>query len=684
MNREFSSFLPSFPPAKRLSALSISSPTTCSPVLSPDPLPSPPAPMPHLSASRVLFEEGLYSNVTVVLQVPGQIKKSLQLHSHILSKESEVFAALLKGKTDVGDKAITLLEERDANGSQVVEIQCVDASELYAFESSLRLLYTGSWCSDRDFRTASLDARIRRGLDVMSQAGRLSLRGTTTALLQEEITQMCQNQPDLLDKVHRSIMPEDREEDQGILRFDRDALQQLCRVAVLKPEIRDHCELAITRNLYGAKKFRDLRMAQVQISELRPGYIFPPGGQESIYLLKGAPSLPLHAGRATNVEALRHVVNHYTAYNSQQPLRTREFYMIPGEDDDDDDELVAQGSTATLQDATYYRVSFNTGYHWLLDQVIKVQAPFELVILLLKDAVDENSDRSRNVFFGEFASTADGASYLKGVQYIADGLLHAFQDPTLETFRNPGASGSLLNMISYCIASLTDLPPFRARPNASTASDLAAQHQEYPELPTLVIEFFWQVLELALKRPHHLEFVQLLLESITKITPLVPFDVVDRMEERLAELLEETRKKIMEQRGDQAPESTEDAKDKADTATLASKTKEIEVEIENPVASPRTIKALGGGDDFMTNPKRFSEGYRSEVSVGRFDDLDDITSMVSKVSRVSSVLFERPRSSPTVSSSDDEDDEDDESVSSEAQGDDEQDAEAETEAPWMR
>jgi hypothetical protein len=148
--------------------------------------------MAHLSASRVLFEEGLYSDVAVTLQVPGALKKTLHLHSRILSKESDFFAALLSGKNTSTEQAITLLDEKDSNGAQVIEIQCVDASELYAFESSLRLLYTGSWCSDRDFQTSSLDSRIRRGMDVMKQAARLSLKGTTTALLQDEITQMCQ------------------------------------------------------------------------------------------------------------------------------------------------------------------------------------------------------------------------------------------------------------------------------------------------------------------------------------------------------------------------------------------------------------------------------------------------------------------------------------------------------------
>lgn len=106
----------------------------------------------------------------------------------------------------------------------------------------------------------------------------------------------------------KSLRTEDREDDQSILKFDKDALQQMCRVAVKKTEIRDHCELVIARNLYGPKKFRDLRMAEVQLSELRSGYLFPPGGQESIYLLKGAPSLPLHPCRASNVDALRQVI----------------------------------------------------------------------------------------------------------------------------------------------------------------------------------------------------------------------------------------------------------------------------------------------------------------------------------------------------------------------------------------
>ncbi|KAG0218668.1 hypothetical protein BGX33_006422 [Mortierella sp. NVP41] len=680
MNREFSSFLPSFPPSKRLSALTITSPTLLSPkgisspkainspIMAPEPLPSPPTPMPHLSASRVLFEEGLYSDVTIVLQVPGAFKKSLHLHSRILAKESEFFAALLEGKTHLTDKAITLLDERDSQGSQVIEIQCMDAQELYAFESSLRLLYTGSWCSDRDFQTSSLDARLRRGLDVMSQAGRLFLKGTTTALLQEEITQMCQSQPELLEKVSKSLRAEDREDDQAILRFDRDALQQMCRVAVIKVEIRDHCELAIARNLYGSKKFRELRMAEVQLSELRPGYIFPPGGQESIYLLKGAPSLPLHPCRATNVEALRHVVDHYTAYNSQQPLRTREFYVIPTDEDDDDDEDDMRKSTTTLHDVTFYRVAFSTGYQWLMDQVIKVRAPFELIILLLKDAVDENSDRSNNVSFGEFSSTADGDVYLQGVSYIADGLLHAFQDPTLESFRNPGASGSLLNMISYGINSLTDLPPLRPRPKSVNADTYAAHHhQDYPGLSTLVMEFLWQVLELALKRPHHLEFIQLLMDSITKVAPLAPFEVVDRIEERLAELLEETRKKIMEQRGDVGGQVVDEPEeDNAD-----------DDDDEDDVISPR----VSGGrseDGYSSIKGSFSEGHRSEVS-SRFDDPDERRSMVSSVVRVS----DPPRSVSVIGSRKDMDD-----VSSihepEQDDEDEEDAEVETEPAWMR
>lgn len=157
--------------------------------MSPEPTP---APMAHLSASRVLFEEGLYSDVTVTLQVPGSLKKNLHLHARILTKESDFFATLLSGKMDHGEKAISLLDEKDAQGSQRIEIQCADASELYAYESALRLLYTGAWCSDRDFQTSSLDARVRRGMDVLSLATRLSLRGTTTALLQDEVTQMCQ------------------------------------------------------------------------------------------------------------------------------------------------------------------------------------------------------------------------------------------------------------------------------------------------------------------------------------------------------------------------------------------------------------------------------------------------------------------------------------------------------------
>ncbi|KAF9154899.1 hypothetical protein BG015_011682 [Linnemannia schmuckeri] len=653
MNREFSSFLPSFPPSKRLSALTITSPTLLSPkgisspkgfsspVMTPEPLPSPPTPMPHLSASRVLFEEGLYSDVTVILQVPGSFKKSLHLHSRILSKESEVFSALLAGKTNLADKAITLQEECDSQGSQVIEIQCMDAQELYAFESSLRLLYTGSWCSDRDFQTSSLDARLRRGLDVMSQAGRLVLKGTTTALLQEEITQMCQSQPELLEKVSKSLRAEDREDDQAILRFDRDALQQMCRVAVVKVEIRDHCELAIARNLYGSKKFRELRMAEVQLSELRPG--------------------------ATNVEALRHVVDHYTAYNSQQPLRTREFYAIPNDEDDDDDDM--RKSTATLHDVTFYRVAFSTGYQWLMDQVIKIRAPFELIILLLKDAVDENSDRNNNVSFGEFASATDGDVYLQGVSYIADGLLHAFQDPTLESFRNPGASGSLLNMISYGINSLTDLPPLRPRPKSVNADANAAHHhQDYPALSTLVMEFFWQILELALKRPHHLEFIQLLMDSITKIAPLSPFEVVDRIEERLAELLEETRKKIMEQRGDVGGQNEDEGE--------AEDNKE-DSDDDDDIVSPR-VSGGRSDDGFGSIKGSFSEGHRSEVS-SRFDDPDERRSMVSSVVRIS----DPPRSLSVIGTRKDMDD-----ASSihepENEDEDEEEAEAETEPAWMR
>ncbi|KAF9306872.1 hypothetical protein BGZ74_002373 [Mortierella antarctica] len=603
--------------------------------------------MPHLSASRVLFEEGLYSDITVVLQVPGSTKKTLRLHSRILAKESEFFATLLAGKKH-GDKAIALLDEKDPHGSRVIEIQCVDAPELYAFESSLRLLYTGSWCSDRDFQTSSLDARLRRGLDVMSQAARLSLKGSTTALLQEEITTMCQNQPELLEKVSKTLRPEDREDDHAILKFDRDALQAMCRVAVTKVEIRDHCELAIARNLYGPKKFRDLRMSEVQLAELRPGYIFPPGGQESIYLLKGAPSLPLHPCRASNVEALRHVVDYYTAYNSQQPLRTREFYVIPDEDDD------AQKATDS-EKATYYRISFTSGFQWLLDQVIKVRAPFELIILLLRDAVDENADRRNNVYFGEFASATDGDVYLQGVNYIADGLLHAFQDPTLESFRNPGASGSLLNMISYGINSLTDLPPLRARPE-SKAGDI---HQDYPGLSTLVMEFFWQVLELALKRPHHLEFVQLLLDSITRIAPLSPFDVVDRIEERLAELLEETRKRIMEQRGD-ADEGGDDADEDNDGDDEDEEEAKDKLEEEIRIGRERT----------------YSNAVRSDVSNTVYEDFDDRTSMVSSVLLASEPVAGKAAVINTRAK--------DEETASLLQEEPEPELEPEAETPWMR
>ncbi|KAF9217895.1 hypothetical protein BGZ59_008023 [Podila verticillata] len=674
---EFSSFLPSFPPTKRLSALTITSPTTYSPVLSPEPAPLPaPAPMPHLSASRVLFEEGLYSDVSVLLQVPASVKKTLALHSHILTKESEVFAALLAGNKS-GDKAIALLDEKDSHGSQVVEIQCVDAQELYALEASLRLLYTGSWCSDRDFQTTSLDARLRRGLDVMSQAGRLSLKGSTTALLQEEITQMCQNQPELLEKVSKKLRPEDCEDDQAILKFDRDALQAMCRVAITKVEIRDHCELAIARNLYGPKKFRDLRMSsEVDVSNLRPGYLFPPGGQESIYLLKGAPSLPLHRCRATNVEALRHVVDYYTAYNSQQPLRNREYYVVPSEEDEDEDEELGRASTAALHDVRFYRVAFSTGYQWLMDQVIKVRAPFELVILLLKDAVDENADRNNNVSFGEFVSVADGDVYLQGVSYIADGLLHAFQDPSLESFRHPGSSGSLLNMISYGINSLVDLPPLRPKPKSNGDSMSSIHHQDYPALVTLVMEFFWQILELALKRPHHLDFVQLLLDSITKIAPLSPFEVVDRIEERLAELLEESRRKIMEQRGEEQEEGNE-----------VEQQEEEETEDKNSSEKAGDIIRPRVSDDNKSDISKsgsrvaFSDGYRSEVS-GRSDDNDERYSVVSSVllasepsavTRTASVLGNRKDDTSSMHEDEDEDD-----------IDEAEEADADSETPWMR
>ncbi|KAF9095765.1 hypothetical protein BGX23_012693 [Mortierella sp. AD031] len=630
--------------------------------MSPEPTP---VAMPHLSASRVLFEEGLYSDVTVTLQVPGSLKKSLSLHARILTKESDFFAALLAGKKNHTEKAISLLEERDSQGSQRIEIQCADAPELYAYESALRLLYTGSWCSDRDFQTSSLDARIRRGMDVMSLATRLSLKGTTAALLQDEVTQMCQasffSQPELMEKLSKSLRPEDREDDQAILKFDKDALQQMCRVAVTKAEIRDHCELAIARNLYGPKKFRDLRMAEVQLSELRPGYIFPPGGQESIYLLKGAPSLPLHPCRASNVEALRQVVDYYTAYNSQKPLRTREFYVLPEDEQGPKDDKTQQITN------TFYKVAFSTGYQWLLDQIIKVRAPFELIILMLKDAIDENADSRSNVFFGEFATTLDGDVYLQGVNYIAEGLLHAFQDPTLESFRNPGASGSLLNMISYGVNSLTDLPPLRSKPNQDDVGT-TQHHQEYPALSTLVMEFFWQVLELALKRPHHLEFVQLLLDSITKIVPLTPFEVVDRIEERLAELLEETRKKIMEQRGDAGADEEADAgsdNDQDNKAETSDKDKEDDDD---------------KGEEKYARARTTADNRQGDFS--RYDDLDERTSMVS------SVLFAtEPSHSVKPAAIIKEDDESGFQQEEEEQEEEEEvdiEPEAEIETSWMR
>ncbi|KAF9936753.1 hypothetical protein BGZ67_002024 [Mortierella alpina] len=634
--------------------------------------------MPHLSASRVLFEEGLYSDITVILQTPASAKKELHLHRHILAKESELFAALFAGTRNMSDKAITLLDANDDQGSQVMEIQCVDSQELHAFESSLRLLYTGSWFSERDFQTNSLDTRLRRGLDIMSQAGRLSLRGTTTALLQEEITQMCRNQPELLEKVSKSLRPEDRDDDQAVLTFDRDALQQMCRVAVLKVEIRDHCEIAIARNLYGSKKFRELRMSDVQISELRPGYIFP-GGQESIYLLKGAPSLPLHPCRATNVEALRHVVHYYTAHNSQQALRTREFYVIPNEDDDLVDDEDMQKSTATLHTPTFYRVAFSTGFQWLMEQVIKVRGPFELIILLLKDAIDENSDLVNTVAFGEFASTMNGDVYLKGVSYITEGLLQAFQDPTLETFRNPGASGSLLNMISYGISSLTDLPPLRPRPHQGTTNgaDAAQHHQDYPALSTLVMDFLWQVLELAIKRPHHLDFVQLLLDSITKVAPLSPFEVVDRIEERLAELLEETRIKIIEQRGDLQDkddcgeqEVQEQQEQQEEDCTQQENLPSILAVKGQVTEDPRISNDNSEGDSGVALG-RFSEGHRSEVSSGHWDDPDE------RRSTLSSVLLVPGRASSALIVGTSADD-----VSSVLEA--EAEAEADHETPWMR
>ncbi|KAG0231495.1 hypothetical protein BGW42_000201 [Actinomortierella wolfii] len=679
---DFPSFLPSFPPTKRLSALTISSPTTSnSPVLAPEPAPAAPPlpvppPLPHLSASRVLFEEGLYSDLVVNLQVPGVVKKSYNLHSRILAKESEYFAALLAGKGNLGEKAIHLQDENDSYGRQVIDIQCIDANELYAYESCLRLLYTGSWYSDKDFQTNALDCRVRRGMDVMKLAGKLLLRGTTTTMLQQEVFDMCREQPELLEKVGKSLRgAEDKDDDQAILKFDRDALQAMCRVAVVKSEIRDHCELVIARNLYGSKKFRDLRMAEVQLSELRAGYIFPPGGEESIYLLKGAPSLPLHPCRASNVEALRHVVHHYTGFNSQRPLRTREYYVIPNDQDDDDldnDEDMAQKSQSTLHDATFYRVAFTTGYQWLLDQVIKVRAPFELVVLLLKDALDENADSRNNIYFGEFNSTADGDVYLHGVTYLTDGLLHAFQDPSLESFRNPGTSGSLLNMISYGINSLTDLPPLRARPKVSADPATAARHHlDYPALPTLAIEFFWQMLELALKRPHHLEFVQLLLESITKVAPLAPFEVVDRIEERLAELLEETRKRIMEQRGEDRGEDKEDEEkdnqkdednnkddegDDSDDDEQDSKIAKVEVK-SSPVPSVRVSR------DNIRGPS---------------DDFDDRTSLISSVLLASEVSTTKhvPITDDTSSMHHDDEHED--------EHDDAADDEQEVEPPWMR
>ncbi|KAF9963740.1 hypothetical protein BGZ65_012805 [Modicella reniformis] len=621
--------------------------------------------MPHLSASRVLFEEGLYSDVAVTLQVPRSLKKTLRLHSRILTKESELFANLL-AKKNVTEKAIILLDKVDSNGSQVVEIQCTDALELYALESSLRLLYTGSWCSDRDFRTNSLDARIRRGMDVMKQAARLNLKGTTTALLQDEITQMCQTQPELMEKLSRSLRSEDGDDDQAILKFDKDALQQMCKIAVVKSEIRDHCELVIARNLYGPKKFRDFRMTEVRISELRPGYIFPPGGQESIYLLKGAPSLPLHPCRASNVEALRQVVDHYTAYNSQEPLRRREYYVIPSESED------VTTRKSDVLDVTFYRITFRSGYRWLLDQVIKVRAPFELIILLLKDAVDENADSRSNVFFGEFATNGDGDIYLQGVNYIADGLLHAFQDPSLESFRNPGTSGSLLNMISYGVSSLTDLPPLRVKPKGrSRDAGATHRHQEYPALPTLVMEFFWEVLQLALKRPRHLEFIQLLLDSITKIAPLVPFEVIDRIEERLAELLEETRKKIMEQRGV--------------TQGLGEDTDEIdENDKENGPAADKSEKYEKPEEP--VRPRTISGGAHGDTSSGRIDDFDERTSMISSVLLTSEVSY-ITKTAPIISTKDDDASslqQDEEEEEEEEEEEAETEAEAGTETPWMR
>lgn len=316
--------------------------------------------------------------------------------------------------------------------------------------------------------------------------------------------------------------------------------------------------------------------------------------------------------------------------------------MIP---EDDESEEPETKKTAETQVNTFYRIAFSTGYQWLLDQVIKVRAPFELIILMLKDAVDENADSRSNVFFGEFATQLDGDVYLQGVNYIADGLLHAFQDPSLEAFRNPGASGSLLNMISYGVNSLTDLPPLRSKP-ASDKGDSALNHQEYPALPTLVMEFLWQMLELALRRPHHMEFVQLLLDSIAKIAPLSPFEVVDRIEERLAELLEETRKKIMEQRGEAQPDDQV-------------------VEEDNSSETSSII-----GDTIKVKEQTFSDNGRSEISVGRFEDFDDRTSMVSSVLLSKNAPVEEEKIEDYTSVKQDEQEE--------------VEPEAEVEAAWMR
>ncbi|KAG0076455.1 hypothetical protein BGZ90_008657 [Linnemannia elongata] len=183
------------------------------------------------------------------------------------------------------------------------------------------------------------------------------------------------------------------------------------------------------------------------------------------------------------------------------------------------------------------------------------------------------------------------------------------------------------------------------------------------------MEFFWQILELALKRPHHLEFIQLLMDSITKIAPLSPFEVVDRIEERLAELLEETRKKIMEQRGDVGGQNEDE--DEAED-------KKVDSDDDDDIVSPR-VSGGRSDDGFASIKGSFSEGHRSEVS-SRFDDPDERRSMVSSVVRIS----DPPRSLSVIGTRKDMDDASSIQEPENDDEDEEEEAEAETEPAWMR